>query len=96
MTVVIVVSRRVGQTTLATSERTCWANCNGFVRAISGFLGSGTLKTGDLRRSEVDFKGKILLFTVRQVGTPATPAGEFDMAAVETSEFCELVHIRPP
>ena len=34
MTVVITVSRRVGQVTLATSVRTCCKNSKGFVLAI--------------------------------------------------------------
>jgi hypothetical protein len=33
MTVVIPVSRRLGQVTLATSARTCWKNANGLVLA---------------------------------------------------------------
>jgi len=34
MTVVKSTSRRVGQTTLDTSERTCWINCNGLLIAM--------------------------------------------------------------
>src|SRR4029450_5693223 len=34
MTVVMTVSRRVGQVTLATSVRTCWTNSKGLVLAI--------------------------------------------------------------
>src|ERR1051325_8693763 len=34
MIVVMTVSRRVGQVTLATSVRTCWINSKGFVLAI--------------------------------------------------------------
>ena len=42
MTVVSMVSRRVGQTTLAVSARTCWMNCRGFVRAMGRSLAGRT------------------------------------------------------
>ena len=42
ITVVSPVSRRVGQTTLAVSARTCWMNCRGLVRAIDRTLAGRT------------------------------------------------------
>ena len=50
---VSVTSRRVGQTTLDTSVRTCWMNCKGLVRAMDDLP---DLIWGQIRVSGAHFK----------------------------------------